>query len=255
MRCLAIPLFAVFVLAPAVAVADAPLQAEVAVGAASTLVYRGLPQYSSTDIPSLQLAADVSYDSSAGLFFFDALAATTFWERRANSELGNADYIDLAAGYQWELDPSFTLDLGGAIDLRPQAEEVDARKEVLVRARWLAIEREDWSLAPTLELRGEVHRHLGVFAVATVRAEREMGNGFVFAGEAGGGWSYYAESDARYQYGAVKGEIVFRTPVPRLSVAAFVSGALLRDVISTDVEFAGRHGLVWSAFFVRYDIQ
>ena len=247
-------LWALTVFTGSIVVAQTPIDVDVSVGAASTLVYRGIPQYSSTDTPSIQLGADLAYGSGGGAFFLDLLAATTFWERRANSHLGSADYIDIAAGYQLELDPSFLLDVGAAFDVRPQAADVDQRKEVLLRGRWLAIQEDEWSLTPSLELRGEVHRHLGVYGVVGVRAEREMGNGFVFAGEVTGGWSYYLESDDKFQYGAVRGEILFRTPVPRLSVLAFVSGALQREVISTDVEFVGRHGLVWSAFFVRYDI-
>lgn len=255
MRRLAISVCAFLVFAPAVVSAESPLDANVAVGAASTLVYRGIPQYSSTDTPSLQLAADLAYGDSSGAFFLDVLAATTFWERRANSRLGSADYVDVAAGYQLPLTDTLSLDLGAAVDLRPQSTEPDQRKEVLVRARWRAYEDEHWRLIPALELRGEVHRHLGAFGMFSFRAEREMGNGFVFAGESLVGWSYYLESNDRYQYGAVKGEIVFRTPVPRLSVSAYVTGALLRDIIGPDPEFVGRHGLVWSALFVSYELN
>jgi hypothetical protein len=237
-----------------VAHGQSSLQGRVGVGAASTLVYRGIPQYASTDTPSIQLDGSLRYSlDQSTVIFLDVLGASTFYERTRNADLGSADYVDVSTGVELRLSPTWQLDLGAQLDLRPHAEHLDHRKEVLVRAAWLAYSDAEVRLIPRVEIRGEVHRHLGGFGILAFRAEREMGDGFVFAGEVDGGWSYYLRSDDQFEYLSVTGEILFRTPVPNLSVAAQVTGSFSKQPIAEDIEFIGRHGIVWSSLFVRYD--
>ena len=232
--------------------AQEELDVNTVLGFASTFVYRGLPQYSNEDTPSIQLGGDATYEYGEGVFWLEAMGSTTFWERGANSDLGSADVVDLSLGYRFRLSEDLTLSTGAGFDLRFNADPLDERKEAIVRVDWRVAGGELWALLPYTEVRGEVHRKLGAYGEVGLNANRQMGNGFTFSGCLLAAYSRYSASEDQFHYGALRAEISFQTPLPELSAFAHVTGGLVRQEISTGQAFLRKHGLMWSGFFVRY---
>lgn len=224
-----------------------------ALGLETTYVFRGAPQYTNEEIPSLQAGAEVDYLLSRDASFFGTLwAATALNERDGNAALGTTNEIQLSAGYGRWIQRNKLLRVGGIVYLRPERSPVDAREEVFGQLHWIVLDDQDWRIVPRATLYGEVYRTLGVFGSVGITAERALGNGFALVGDVAGGVSTYVR-ETTDDFNAVVSSLELKATFLRdWSASGHFSLAFTTDVTEVDSDFIEEHGVFWSGLKVAY---
>ena len=220
------------------------LSVGVEVAVATTYVYRGEPQYTTSSVPSLQPSLWLELPGigpgALQLELWSAFAMAD-WDR--NDAEGMASEIDLGLFYQAELLSDWLqLRVGFVYYVYPHADDADGEKELMVE-----LGLGNLPIVPRLELWTEVHPTPGVYIEPGITWEQQFGD-FSFGTDLALGASAYHGDEATLDHATLT--LSFEQGAGDLTVAFSLAYSILLAAGRGD--FLER-SLVYGAVAVRYE--